>query len=412
MTGTLETTNNLILIKIKSLVDIANIIDKYKFINVSNKVEKLIIDLNEISDNYEMGSVKILSDYFLITQEYQNDIYNIELSKNIISNEELKNKLKELKNAHNIKNDEYFEKYQFFIKRDNYIDKINRYYILLKNITTVLFSNDDNFKYEDMCKIKHIFSIFENSTIIRNVSNNIYNKCKVCAMEMKIITAFSEIVCTYCGITEKLYGTVLEDEQFYYQEGQRSKHGSYDPSKHCRSWIERLQARESKEIPDKVLNDVRKYIKLNKIRNIDEISCKDIREYLSKTRHTSYNEHIPLIRKLITGRAPEQLHDNELQLIQIYFDKVIRIYDDIKPSNKSNVPYHPYLIYKIIEHILYSKPKDEFQKSKKRLFGVLSCIHLQARETLIENDRMWKKICNYIDEIEYRPTDKYNENIN
>jgi hypothetical protein len=219
---------------------------------------------------------------------------------------------------------------------------------------------------------------------------------------MKIIANLSEIVCTHCGITENLYGTVFEDEQFYYQEGQRSKHGSYDPSKHCRFWIERIQARESKDIPDSVIEAVRNCIRRNNIRNKEDITCKEIRKYLSQTRNSGYNEHIPLIRKMIIGISPPQLTDQELQLITIYFDKVIRIYEEIKPNDKINVPYHPYLIYKIIEHILQKKAKN----TKKRINEILSCVHLQSRETLIENDKTWKHICDYIDEIEYKPTDR------
>jgi hypothetical protein len=52
-----------------------------------------------------------------------------------------------------------------------------------------------------------------------------------------------------------------------------------DPSKHCRFWIERIQARESKEIPESVLNSVRKCIRSNKIRNVEDITCEQIRNY-------------------------------------------------------------------------------------------------------------------------------------
>ena len=34
--------------------------------------------------------------------------------------------------------------------------------------------------------------------------------------------------------------------QFYNQEGQRTKHGSYDTARHCDNWIAQLQARETK----------------------------------------------------------------------------------------------------------------------------------------------------------------------
>lgn len=397
MSSTIETTNNIILSKIKNLNDIYNIIIKCKY----DITDKFILELNEISNDYEMGSIKILSDYFLLCQNYQNASLK-EISKEVFTD----------------KKNMYFKNYQIFIKKENFIGKIDRIYTNFKNIiNSMITSNFINInKYND--DIKNLISKYENSTIVKYVSL-IQNKCGVCKKEMKIVSNTSEMICVTCGITENLYGTVFEDEQFYYQEGQRSKHGSYDPSKHCRFWIERIQARESKEIPDKIINDIKNCIKNNNIKNIEEITCKQIRKYLSQTRHSIYNEHIPLIRKIITGESPPQLTDNELQLLTIYFDKVIRIYDEIKPIDKTNVPYHPYLIYKIIEHILLNQNlNDSHQRSnlgyyniknKKRINDILSCIHLQSRETLIENDNTWKQICKYITEIKYKPTDRNNQ---
>lgn len=442
MSNTLETTNNLILVKIKCLIDICGIINIYET-GYKYKTTKILDELNDILNNYEIGSVKILADYFLLINEYHMNLKRLQDTKEEISDlidkksEHALNSqnmidvsIKELKNHHNKNEEDYFSKYQAFIKKYNFVDKINRYYNIIRNVVSgcsnikskknkrrnkhnlisPLITVEDNeyISDNDLDKIRLYLKKYESSEINHTTVNNIYNKCKICDTDMQIISSTSEMVCTFCGITESLYGTVLEDEQFYFQDGHRAKHGSYDPSKHCRFWIERIQGRETKDIPDTVLNDVRKCIRDNNVINVEDITCKEIRTYLSMTNHTSYNKHIPLIRKIITGEPPAQLTDQELQIIQIYFDKVIRIYDDIKPITKTSVPYHPYLIYKIIEHLLHTKAKLEGRKSKDRIIGVLSCIHLQARETLIENDKMWKKICECLVDITYRPTDKNN----
>jgi len=388
---TLEIINNLILVKAKSLNDIACIIQNCNITSVNTKIDIFITAIQEISDDYEMGSVKIISDYFQEIQRFQ-------------ESEELR-KGKGDKDAHISKLNQYFNDYQIFIKRENFIGKIERYYNTIKNLVNTLTKMKNSVILEYINDIKTGFMIYESFTLTENSNNISYNKCPKCQKGMKIISNMSEMVCEMCGITENLYGTVFEDDQFYFQEGNRSKTGSYDPGKHCRFWIERIQARESKEIPDPVLVKIRECIKHNKIRNVDEISCKEIRKYLSQTRNSIYNEHVPLIRKLITGKSPEPLLEEEVQLITIYFDKVIRVYEEIKPDTKTNVPYHPYLIYKIIEHILHKKPPIEFQKCKKRILNTLSCIHLQSRETLINNDNTWSEICDNIEEITYRPTD-------
>jgi hypothetical protein len=384
-TATLETINNLIKIKIESLVEICGVLLSHKNANIS-RLELIAKELEEIYTDYEMGSIKIVSDYFLLTNNYQNlEVVN-----------------EESKRAYVAQKEKYYNKYQIFIKKENFISKIERYYTILKNMYSTLFTAK---RSSDAIAVKKLLTTYENSTIMRNVSNNIYNRCPTCDVEMKIISNLSEITCVTCGITENLYGTLFEDEQFYFQEGRRSKHGSYDPSKHCRFWLDRIQAKESRDIPGNIIIIVKECLINNGIRNKEDITCGKIRKYLSNTKNSAYNEYIPLIRKIITGESPEQLTDLELQLITMYFDKVIRIYEEIKPSDKTNVPYHPYLIYKIIEHIL-STDKNQTYYSKKRMNNILSYIHLQSRETLIENDNTWREITTFMPEVKYKPTDR------
>ena len=126
------------------------------------------------------------------------------------------------------------------------------------------------------------------------------------------------------------------------------------------------------------------------------------RKQITRGDKSKYNEHIPLIHKLITGITPPPLLESEIQILSLYFDKAINIYDQIKPKDKTNCPYHPYFIYKILEQML-KKNTDRIRKIQ-----ILSYIHLQSRETLISNDITWKKICEQIQEFTYIPTDKNN----
>ena len=110
------------------------------------------------------------------------------------------------------------------------------------------------------------------------------------------------------------------------------------------------------------------------------------------------NDHIPLIKKIITGYIPPQLNHKELHLLFNYFDKATKIYNQIKPKEKSNSLYYPFLIWKILDLII-----EDLQKKKE----LLSCIHLQSYETLIDNDKIWNQICKHNDKFIYKPTDKY-----
>jgi len=372
MTGTVEATNNNITIKLNALIELFNL-----FSNLNTCVDtKLLNEINEIKEDYEMGSINILSNYYLT-------IHNIKMLDK--DDDDEKNKLIKIRDMH-------FNNYHGFIYNENIISKMDRIVKHLKNYIT-----DGNSEHTP--EIYDLLKTFNKSTIVKSNKEFTYEIC-VCNNKMDIDPVYSALVCKQCGLVKKLFGTVFEDDQFYFQDGHRIKHGTYDPSKHCRFWVDRIQGHESTEIPDSVINKIKKCIMLDKIIHKHNINCNHIRKYLHQTNNSKYNEHVPLIRKLITNISPPQLTDYEIQLINIYFDKVIHIFDDIKPDTKTNCPYHPYFIYKIIEQIITAN-HDRIRKLK-----ILSCIHLQSRETLICNDTIWAPICVRIPEFVYIPTDR------
>jgi hypothetical protein len=408
MSTTIETTNEVIKKKItilKKIISNANVSQNY-----------ILNDINNIENSYILGSTKLLSDYYLLLKNYKTQLKTLkDLDDNeaeqicetsipavpqIKSGTREANLLVKYRLEFNKKKSIFFNRYNIFIKKENFISKLDRIYNFLQKYKCI--KNNSEFR-KLLRKYKNdiIAGTNGNGSIysISNLKLIEYDMCQDCKVKMKIVSSESSLLCPDCGNVKHLYGTVFEDKQFYYQEGQRTKHGSYDPSKHCKFWVEAIQARENKEIPHHIIQTVKKYIVDNRIYNINNISCFAIRKILSRTRNSKYNEHIPLIRKMITGISPPQLTDNELQLINLYFDKVIKIFNRTKPSDKINCPHHPYFIYKIIEHIL-KKSQPE------RLYNILSCIHLQSRDTLIKNDKIWKDICEEIEEITYIPTNR------
>jgi hypothetical protein len=96
--------------------------------------------------------------------------------------------------------------------------------------------------------------------------------------------------------------------------------------------------------------------------------------------------------------VPPQLTRDETRQLHNIFDKCVNEYENVKPIGKRNKMYYPYIIYKILDHII---TKNGIRKKR-----ILECIHLQSRDTLITNDNIWEKICENIDGVDYKPTDK------
>lgn len=359
MSSTIENTNENILNKICYLRKILNIYNLYDFLDNDNtNVSKLLDEIEQIETIYELGSIDILSSYS--------------------------------KNKNNRKTKKYiYIKFMNFVEQENILGRIKRVYKKCKLYNKKYYIKDENINllFEDYD--------FSNINISYSQKNNEYCEC---GNKFRIESKTSEMICISCGSTKKLYGIVFEDEHFFYQEGTRTKHGKYDPTKHCKFWLDRIQAKENTEIPPEVIDSIKKCIKRDDF-YLEQLNCPIIRQYLKTLRLTNYNDHVPLILKIITGKEPAQLKENELKIVYIYFSRVIQIYNRTKPNNKPNCPYHPFFIYKILEQIL--KTPEQVKRKK----NILSCIHLQSRETLIENDILWKTICYEIKEFEYIPTD-------
>ena len=246
-------------------------------------------------------------------------------------------------------------------------------------------------------KLRYMIQQFHNIKLDFKPSEEMLDYCE-CGNLMEVISGSSELLCNNCGYLYELKGTVFSDEQFYSQDGTRYKHAGYEPSKHCKVWLERIQAKETNTITDSQINKIDACIRRDGITNKKRLTIEQLRRYLKDTGLTELNEHVALIKRVITGVAPPQLSYAETQDITNSFSKAVKAYNLIRPSNKSNMLFYPFIIAKLIEQHV-----DNYNKRK----GLLSFIHLQGPQTLIQNDQIWAQICKTIPGFRYHPTDRY-----
>ncbi len=356
MTSTLDNICANIDARFESLAEILNIYDKYELdkddVDLLNSAVRA---LNNIKSTYRAETLEILTNF------YNTDADGVK------------------KKAHTQ-----------FIKvfhSSNIIGELHRIYSICQRFRKIYKLDEPG--------LSELIKTYERSVVDETFASTKSNICPICDIPYTIEEKTAEYLCTECGRLEKMYGVVFEDDQFFYQEGQRTKHGKYDPVKHAKAWLDRIQAKEMTEIPVSIINAIKTCIKRDCLW-VDSITCDNIRGYLKQLKKTSYNNHVPLIRRLATNIEPDQLTEHESQLVYMYIGIVIQVYTIIK--NDPNCPYLPFFIYKIIEQIL-KKPKNATRRK-----NILSCIHLQSRVTLVENDRLWFMICDYIPEFSKLPT--------
>ena len=375
---------------------------------ITKNIEILIQKYNSYSDFIEFYTSKIMyytTHYFILKKIDNNNKMKNNKSYTdllgIIPFEEFIpsdiNDIKEIDIA-KLRRDTYFNFNNFlssndvYGKLDNYEKFINRVinYFVDKDQFSELLAESNALLQKKFNDYSKIITSYITSTIK-------YDIC-ICGNKMVVRPNTSDLICTECGYLQPLLGDVFENHQFFSQDnGVKYIHGNYVPSRHCKYWIDRIQAKENTEIKEEYIEKIRDRIERDGIKNKKNISIIQYRKYLKETKLSSLNDHIPLIRKHITGIIPPQLSHIELNLLFNYFDKTVKIYKIIKPSTKSNSLYYPYTILKILEVVI----KDP--KKKKEL---ISCIHLQGNKTLVDNDKNWKLICEKFTDIKYKSTDR------
>jgi hypothetical protein len=393
MFGTVESTHNKIIEKInitrKSIMDMRDMVLIYrnaaerrngrKYSDIVLMIDglyfnQILNELESIENQYTLAVVGILSDYY-----------------NNVDSEENNTKV-----------------YYRIITSENFVAKIHECISKVKTISNIILkivqlnvlpkSECRESEYE-LNKILKSVDYASNIDVGITLEKNNYEICK-CGTRMTVVPELSELHCGDCTRVKSIWGAVFRDDQFYPQEGQKTKHGGYDTSRHYRFWMERLQALENKVFSPDELNKIGNAIKRDGY-NRHELNCRLMREILEdpEVNLTHLNDHSPLLVKTFGGAPPPRLDFHEDRLTSIRFNKVMKLYDIVNP-NGGNKPYYPYFIYKILEHMFKDNPE------KLRL---LNYVHMQSRETVIKNDKYYQKICELSDPrtdgLVYTPTD-------
>lgn len=394
---------------------------QYEALKETHRLDDNYSEMSSVIDAYQIGAQTYLVEYWDCVDDTFKSKTNVYSDSDFIVTEDLTLSSDDLLELKNIYYDYYYTYCKFkysipsrrrknrgrkdicsqfsqFTLMSNIVDTVDSFVKYISEFVEV-YSNvlsDVGMTPSDKKSIRCLHSKYCKVYTEYQIKEELYDICD-CGNRMIIQSNTSEMICVKCGKITMLLGSVTEESQLFAQEGNRVAHGSYDPTRHCKFWIERIQAKESTVIPDEYIERIRSSIKKDKLTNLKSITVQQFRMYLKQNDLTKLNDHIPLIKKIITGYIPPQLTHREQQLLFIYFDKATKTYEIIKPSNKKNSLYYPFLIYKILDLIIENDDKKK---------GLLGCIHLQSYETLIDNDRIWNSICKHNNCFEYRPTNK------
>ncbi len=329
----------LMLNKSKKKLEILENIAKYK---------NIIKSLRTKEKNYYLNNSKYIFDYF----ENKKNISTCETFENSDKNNIVKQffSLNILDQSNNSINNETINAK---IQDENYIKIGNN------NFIDKYFNNIDS-KYLNYDKFIYPSDI-----------------CSVCKRgEMVYVESEGMSICSNCSNSIKYLIEI--DKPSYKEPPKEVCFYAYKRINHLKEILAQFQAKESTNIPDEVFENIKNQIKKERI-SLNELTNKKTKEILKNLGYNKYYEHIPFIKDKLGIRPPIMSAELEETLCNLFME-LQKPYSKYCPKDRVNFLNYYYTLYKLCELLN--------ERSFLPYFPML-----KDREKRIEQDQIWKKIC-------------------
>ena len=228
-----------------------------------------------------------------------------------------------------------------------------------------------------------------NDTIVQKYFNNIDNKsvdmknyevnyeiCTKCTGELVQVESEGILICKQCSFQDKF---LIEHEKPSYKEPPKEVcFYAYKRINHFREILAQFQAKETTQIPEEVIDNIKKQIKKERLtlKNMDNKKAKDI---LKKLGYNKYYEHIPFIKDKLGIKPPVMQPELEDKLCNLFME-IQKPYSKHCPDSRVNFLNYYYVLYKMCELL-----------DKHSFLPYFPMLKDPVKR--IEQDEIWKKIC-------------------
>ena len=194
------------------------------------------------------------------------------------------------------------------------------------------------------------------------------------------------MVCNSCS---RIIPYLIENEKPSYKEPPKEVcFYAYKRINHFKEILAQFQGKETTQIPPDVIENIKLQIKKERI-ELAQITNIKTKEILKKLGYNKYYEHIPFIKDKLGIKPPIMSPELEETLCNLFVE-LQSPYSKFCPDDRVNFLNYYYTAYKLCELLGEEKYLSLFQL-------------LKDREKRIEQDDIWKKICEELD-WEFIPT--------
>jgi len=275
---------------------------------------------------------------------------------------------------------EYFENKKQISEGKNKTTMLNEFFNVNKNEM-----NDTNAKERSNVQ-KYLTNVDETFLDINNFVMQT-DICETCNKgELIPVDHEGSLVCNNCS--KSIRYLVENDKPSYKEPPKEVCFYAYKRINHFREILAQFQAKETTLIPDEVFENIKLQIKKERIK-LNQITNKKAKEILKKLGYNKYYEHIPFIKDKLGIKPPIMSAELEERLCNLFTD-IQGPYARYCPDDRVNFLNYYYTVYKLCELL--------DQRQFLSFFPML-----KDREKRIEQDEIWKKICEELD-WEFIPT--------
>jgi hypothetical protein len=205
--------------------------------------------------------------------------------------------------------------------------------------------------------------------------------CKICH-KGELIPLEDEGIMV-CNICSRSVQYLIENEKPSYKEPPKEVcFYAYKRINHFKEILAQFQGKETTQIPPEVIENIKLQIKKERI-EIEQITNLKTKEILKKLGYNKYYEHIPFIKDKLGIKPPIMSPELEETLCNLFIE-LQSPYSKYCPDNRVNFLNYYYTAYKLCELLGEVKYLDFFPM-------------LKDKEKRIEQDAIWKKICEELD---------------
>jgi len=247
------------------------------------------------------------------------------------------------------------------------------------------YSNNNDVSNNTSSETEKYLNNLDNSHLDLNKYRMQFDKCS-CGGELIKVEHLGVMVCKRCS---KICPFLIENDKPSYKDPPKEVcFYAYKRINHFREILAQFQAKETTQIPEEVIRDIKTQIKKERM-TIDQLTNKKAKDILKKLGYNKYYEHIPFIKDKLGIKPPVMSPELEDILCNLFLD-IQKPYSKSCPDDRVNFLNYYYVLYKMCELL------DE-----KKFLPFFPMLKDPVKR--IEQDEIWKKICKEL-QWEFIPT--------